>query len=1018
MDTLLPASVLQVIIKTKHICVLTGAGISADSGIATFRGADGLWARYRPEDLATPDAFGRDPDLVWKWYQYRREIVAKAKPNPGHAALARWETLAESFTLVTQNVDGLHRVAGSRRVLELHGNIRINRCRDCGVESTMDEITYTGEVPRCPCGGMLRPGVVWFGEPLPEAVFAAALEAAQQCDLFLTVGTSAVVYPAAALPEAARGNGAIVIEVNTEETPFTRYATHHLRGPAGTMLPALLASLRGGSLFGLNNDAGAMRRSLTGLFLLLCLSGTLGSITGCAYYNTFYNVERKFTEAERDRRQAERQAQPQQPVAGAVPPATPAAPASGARAATPGAEKYRKVIETSSKLLEYYPKSRWVDDALYVMGVSYYWLGDLPRAERKFTELMTLFPKSKRLTDAVIWKARTLADQKKPKEAEALLHEHIDAAKSGPRKARILFLLGRMAYDDKRYTEAAENFGAAAEMKQAKPDRLNCYYYYALTQSALGDHEQARNGFMQVARRSSDVRQAYDASIQWSRAEQALGHFERANDILERVEYADRFFNYVEDTELEQARLKVESGTVDEGVVLYEKFITTHPSGERRGLAFYRLALIHRDHRVDLATAKALLDSVQRTGASKTVGDSARAALEQISKGLLALDRIRALQTNLHALDSTAVADSLLLAKAPMSAAPVAPAADSAAAPRPDTTASLPAIPALLPRDSLMPPEQVSAQSDTGPTFTGSPVASAADSTARRDSLTVLPDTVRADTVRSDSARSESAQTPVARPAAPEDAALTAARARQAQRMTLRRDLQVAYLHVAEFYEYSLADNDSALHYYRLAAADPLNVNAFWRANLYLARALTPDNGPPPAEALERYQIVMDADSVPLEAQNLARGALNLPLIEVPAPPEVQLLRRAEEAYLENTLPTDSLLRLYSEVVAVDSTTPEARIALYAKAMLFENTVNNRDSAHVIYARLTELHPDSAQSMWLRTKLAPPDSNSIFNMTDAQLSGAHPAVETLLEQEPDEKGWPPPEESLRGRRYR
>jgi NAD-dependent deacetylase len=232
--------ITQDIVNAENICVLTGAGISAESGIATFRGKDGLWKHFRPDELANFQAFQADPDLVWKWYQFRREMVAEARPNPGHVALARWEALATNFTLVTQTVDGLHQQAGSQRVLELHGNIRINRCLTCGVESTMDEITYDGTVPRCGCGGMLRPGVVWFGESLPEAELAAAVDAAQQCDLFITVGTSAMVYPAASLPELARANGAVIIEVNPEKTVFTPLVTHHIRGPAGTILPDLL----------------------------------------------------------------------------------------------------------------------------------------------------------------------------------------------------------------------------------------------------------------------------------------------------------------------------------------------------------------------------------------------------------------------------------------------------------------------------------------------------------------------------------------------------------------------------------------------------------------------------------------------------------------------------------------------------------------------------------------------------------------------------------------------------------
>ena len=166
---------IQYIENAKNICVLTGAGISAESGIATFRGPEGLWAKYRPEEFATPQAFTADPHLVWKWYQYRRDMISRAKPNAGHMALARWEELAPKFTLITQNVDGLHRAAGSRCVFELHGSIRQNRCVACGRESSMDKTTYRGEIPRCKCGGVLRPAVVWFGKNFRKMFFVMPL---------------------------------------------------------------------------------------------------------------------------------------------------------------------------------------------------------------------------------------------------------------------------------------------------------------------------------------------------------------------------------------------------------------------------------------------------------------------------------------------------------------------------------------------------------------------------------------------------------------------------------------------------------------------------------------------------------------------------------------------------------------------------------------------------------------------------------------------------------------------------
>ncbi len=234
------------------LAVLTGAGISAESGIPTFRDAlTGLWERFRPEELATPEAFEANPKLVWDWYAWRRGIVARAVPNAGHRALVEIEhdcrERGVDFTLVTQNVDGLHRAAGSERVVELHGNLRLVKCFD--QHHPVETWPEGDAVPTCPrCGSLLRPDVVWFGEPLPPDALAAAVAAARACDVFLCVGTSTVVEPAASLPFMARESGARVIEVNPQPTPLTRQAAVSLRGSAGEILPLLVR--RGPSLTG------------------------------------------------------------------------------------------------------------------------------------------------------------------------------------------------------------------------------------------------------------------------------------------------------------------------------------------------------------------------------------------------------------------------------------------------------------------------------------------------------------------------------------------------------------------------------------------------------------------------------------------------------------------------------------------------------------------------------------------------------------------------------------------------
>lgn len=227
--------------QARSVSVLTGAGVSAESGVPTFRGDNGLWRQYRPEDLATPGAFARDPKLVWEWYDWRRGLIAQAKPNAGHQALVDLENRVPSFTLITQNVDGLHELAGSRNILEVHGSIWKVRCTSCEREHT-DRRTPLPEIPpKCECGAPLRPGVVWFGEGLPQRVWQDAEAAARTADVFLLIGTSAVVYPAAGLAQIAKASGARVVEINIAETVLSGSIDEFLQGPSGELLPQLIA---------------------------------------------------------------------------------------------------------------------------------------------------------------------------------------------------------------------------------------------------------------------------------------------------------------------------------------------------------------------------------------------------------------------------------------------------------------------------------------------------------------------------------------------------------------------------------------------------------------------------------------------------------------------------------------------------------------------------------------------------------------------------------------------------------
>lgn len=240
-----PQELLQILKSSTRIAVLTGAGVSQESGLRTFRDAqDGLWAKYKPTDLASPEAFARDPKLVWDWYAWRREAIKGVRPNQGHYALVEMENKFPEFTLITQNVDGLHRFAGSKNVLELHGNINFVRCSAC--RTYADDWDEESEfVPQCKkCNGLLRPDVVWFGESLPRAELESAVEASRSCQVFFSIGTSGVVQPAASLAHAARNNGAVVVEINAEETPLTPKANYFFQGKSGEILPKLVKLIK------------------------------------------------------------------------------------------------------------------------------------------------------------------------------------------------------------------------------------------------------------------------------------------------------------------------------------------------------------------------------------------------------------------------------------------------------------------------------------------------------------------------------------------------------------------------------------------------------------------------------------------------------------------------------------------------------------------------------------------------------------------------------------------------------
>lgn len=229
---------------SKRIVFFTGAGISAESGIPTFRGKDGFWNKLKPEELANFNAFLRNPQMVWEWYNHRKKIIRDSKPNAGHLAITEFEKYFDDVTVITQNIDNLHRRAGSRKIFELHGNIERNYCIKCHTYYN-EELDFSEGVPKCKCGGLIRPDVVWFGEFLPADQLEESEKATIKSDIFFVVGTSAVVYPAAGLVYTAKQTGAFLVEVNIEETEVSSIVDASFFGEAGKVLPVILEKVKG-----------------------------------------------------------------------------------------------------------------------------------------------------------------------------------------------------------------------------------------------------------------------------------------------------------------------------------------------------------------------------------------------------------------------------------------------------------------------------------------------------------------------------------------------------------------------------------------------------------------------------------------------------------------------------------------------------------------------------------------------------------------------------------------------------
>lgn len=762
-------------------------------------------------------------------------------------------------------------------------------------------------------------------------------------------------------------------------------------------------------------------------------------VAGCSYFNTYYNIKRKFAEAEQDTRARERQAsQTDQPSLPGEPAQTVSVPV----------DRYRAVIESGSKLLEFYPKSRWVDNTLLLMGISYFRMTEYSRAERKFTELLTIFPNSNLASEATVWRARSLLEQKKFEQAAEILQAALVRTKGRLQLGNIHFLLGRIYYRQKRWSDAADQFSEAVQRLRS-PQKEEAAYLAGVSLYNQKDYEAAKGVFVIAARFSRKLAEAYQAHIYLSRCEAALKNFDSAENILTDLRSNRAFSSYAGELDLELANLAVEMGELDNGTALYEEYIQENEDGEGKGLACFRLALINRDILLNLPRAKSLADSSSLVGASDEISDSAKYLSQQLSTGLLAIQKIVLLQDSIRIIEQAL--DSL--EKTSFDQSPdVIPAGPEPFIEEETQTTTVDSSASIT--DTVRTDVVDSLQEETGYV---SPAAQAADSLLRvilaRDSVVSVsegselePDTVEArsapslplasdsaavgipdsieeltdqalaglDTIsslESDSLMEDSISSGGEEPVTAADQIAFRSSEYTSTLQRLRRKLHKAYLHVGEFYRFGLQEKDSAQVYYKLAAGLNDDPDTRWKANLYLAymAELRGDK----TDAF--YRAVVETDSVPVAVLNIARQALGYEVIDSTSE-QSKVFMEAELGRLKGTISPDSAVALYRRVVDIEPMTDLSKRALFSMAHIYEYEIKQKDSAAVVFNTLIDLFPDSSFKQTLQLRLLPPDSSSIFLLSDSVLAATLKPPEIAVEVEQDESGWPPPEEDLRGRR--
>ncbi len=722
-------------------------------------------------------------------------------------------------------------------------------------------------------------------------------------------------------------------------------------------------------------------------FLMITVWFALGQ--GCAYYNTFYNTKKHFTAGERARSRT----------------------AEGQNVNT---QDYKKCIETGSKLLELYPKSRWIDDCLLLMGKSYYWSKEYPRAQRKFEELITNFPGSKHVPEARLWLAETLVKMERSQEALSILEQLLATPKAKDFFAQGSFLAGDIHFDAERYTDAADAYREAAQKYRDRDRRAESFYMLGRSLFMRKEYEEAKTAFDKIARLNPPHDIAYMGLVESGRCMAELGDTQGALALLDHLRRDIRFQDFSSGIDLTLAKIAAGKENYNEAIRLYKQYIEENPNGEGKGEAFFRLGMIYRNHRRNLSAAAAYFDSSSSTG-SGALADSAKIEAKILNRGLGYIRDMNDFETWIH------YADSLLQIYPPTSeetsleSAPEP--ADSAGEESPliaeDTLSGLSVVSfedSILTDSSAAAEEQLSERPST---------ISLEDSN-RKDTLAIIEEKLLlelpGDSIVTDSMEVRE-ELPVDSTIAENDT-VSQTLPEPGLDFTIEEfwetqgDLQKILFCIGEFYWYDLNDIDTAFIFFERAVRDTFDKETQWRSNLVLAE-LSKQRGADDEAIRPYYEAIMNLDGIPLEVENRARDVLGLRQKPLPRDTLRERFLQLEKGIHDTTTSTDSLIAIIDRLMTADTLSIYFPKLLFAKAFLYEHRLVNLDSTKATYRQLISIYPDSMFSMILMARL---DTNQLAQArTDAGSLDDFTGEDGEFENG-GESGWPPPEESLLGRR--